>query len=516
MSWRSGLEYAIKGGVSAVRGAVEGQLAAMKAQSDSEYREKMLQYQNRLADIEQYKAMSEATFREKELGEEARRADEAERTKRLDIVVTHDGKVLEINQKAKTAKYLADVGAETERETTETTAKSRERVAEIGAKADVDVAETTTQGRREVAEIGAETDLAIEESRAKTEAAADAVRLDIAEKGFASAEKIAAWELANKAYLAELEAAGKSGGAGGTIVEGLTPDQVERVDKLRAAYHKEKDYQDMQKMQTEYGRAVSAYEKISKQAQAEGEDLETGFGDVALINIFQRFIDPGVSVREGDVALLQQAEGINTWLERKIDAIHEGAKLSPQGRADMFELVTGFYTTAMARKSEDLTSRYQQAIAIDGLLRNSGVTVSTLGTDFAEVYRKFLAQQGGGETAEGNGDPNAPVPGLKSPETPAADATATDLYFGAPGSTKRDTNVERAVTQAIDGKWTAAELRERVTKMLTDNNIDDPMFLDDVMAAFASQSAAEEPATRNRQDFRNRGVKREEDTDAEQ
>ena len=505
MAWRSAFEYALRGGVSAVRGAVEGQLAAMQAQSESDYRNRVLAYQQKMADLELYKAQSDAAFREKELGELGRRADEQEKTKRYEIFTTDDGK-----------RWIADKEGDVVREVAETKAKADIDVANIQAQADRDVAKTTTQGRLDVAELGAETDIAIEESRAATEAAADAVRLDIAEKGFASEEKMLQWELANKAYLAELEKSGQ----GGPDVAGLklNEDQIKRIDTLATDYTGDKGYESLRKLQEAYDRGLAAYQNASKEAATEraGEQFETGVADIAMLNAFQHMIDPGVSVREGDVALLQSANSVRDQIALRIRQVNRGEKLTEKARGEMMQQMRAFYVEAMERSAEELTNRYQQRIDIDGLLSGTGVTVSNLGIDFAKVYRLYQQERAGG-TAGGGDDPNTPVPGLKAEDDAAAAPPPTTTEpvspLGAPGSDARQQRVTAIVEYARTNNFTRAELESATRQRMSEMGAsDDTAFLAEVMAEFDGT-----PTTQNRQDFRNRGVKTDkEGADAEQ
>lgn len=91
----------------------------------------------------------------------------------------------------------------------------------------------------------------------------------------------------------------------------------------------------------------AAYEaRRSLSVVKEALNKQTGFGDIAAINAFQRMIDPGVAVREGDVALIQSAisqfEQLNpTFLMKKLQS---GDKLDPTTRQRMYDLASTIYT----------------------------------------------------------------------------------------------------------------------------------------------------------------------------
>ena len=142
------------------------------------------------------------------------------------------------------------------------------------------------------------------EAGSESAQASDASRERIADADNVSDEKIAAWQVAVDKMKAE---ATTDGGVKSTIDIGLGPEQVERVDKLSAAYRMEQFYKDLQQLRSEFTRAQATYDKIQQQPDGSNPDIDTGVADIALINIYQRFIDPGVSVREGDVELLQRA-----------------------------------------------------------------------------------------------------------------------------------------------------------------------------------------------------------------
>ena len=62
---------------------------------------------------------------------------------------------------------------------------------------------------------------------------------------------------------------------------------------------------------------------------------DTGASDLALINTFQRMIDPGVSVREGDVELIKTTNGFLQRLENMKRELEEGRLLHPETRNDL-------------------------------------------------------------------------------------------------------------------------------------------------------------------------------------
>jgi hypothetical protein len=70
----------------------------------------------------------------------------------------------------------------------------------------------------------------------------------------------------------------------------------------------------------------------------------TGVGDISAINSFQRIaVDPGVAVREGDVALLQSAQSFTDQAVLKAKGLWVGDKLTPEARQQMLAVAKDVY-----------------------------------------------------------------------------------------------------------------------------------------------------------------------------
>lgn len=91
-----------------------------------------------------------------------------------------------------------------------------------------------------------------------------------------------------------------------------------------------------------------AYKKyVSVGAESNGlktllQNAETdpnGTSDIAIVNMFQRLADPGVAVREGDVALIQSAQGLIPRVANIADWVYAGNRLAPETRANMLRLI---------------------------------------------------------------------------------------------------------------------------------------------------------------------------------
>lgn len=107
----------------------------------------------------------------------------------------------------------------------------------------------------------------------------------------------------------------------------ITQEQAKVATDLRKEYNMLEGVKSLNKSETDTKAIVSAL--------ASGKPTD----DIAAINSFQRIaVDPGVSVREGDVALLQSAVrfGDKAWL--KTEGYLKGNKLTPEARKDMQSL----------------------------------------------------------------------------------------------------------------------------------------------------------------------------------
>jgi hypothetical protein len=84
-----------------------------------------------------------------------------------------------------------------------------------------------------------------------------------------------------------------------------------------------------------------------------------GFSDMALIEGFQRIVNPGVAVRQGTMDNMMHAAG---WLQQidpsfQWDKAHTGDKLNPQARKRLMDLATNEYTKAQRTANRELASK---------------------------------------------------------------------------------------------------------------------------------------------------------------
>lgn len=114
------------------------------------------------------------------------------------------------------------------------------------------------------------------------------------------------------------------------------------------------------------------------------EAVETGLGaangpgDITAINAFQRLVDPGVSVREGDVQLLQSAIAWRDQMNPEYwkEQIQNGAKLPAETRQQMLQLARDLYVARARTYGErvgDLFKKQSEA---------AGIPFELVGRDF--------------------------------------------------------------------------------------------------------------------------------------
>jgi hypothetical protein len=150
------------------------------------------------------------------------------------------------------------------------------------------------------------------------------------------------------------------------LPSGMDPKVFAATQSLSKAISADPVYRDMLDVQTGY------------QGVKQGLSLKDGLSDIAAINAFQRMVDPGATVREGDVKLIQTARGFlqkmnpEYWLKR----LESGDQL-PQGTRDaMLRMAEQLYSTR-ARNYEQMVGRKFKKQAAD-----AGIPWESVGTDF--------------------------------------------------------------------------------------------------------------------------------------
>lgn len=121
---------------------------------------------------------------------------------------------------------------------------------------------------------------------------------------------------------------------------------------------------------------------------------ENGFGDIAAINAFQRMIDPGATVREGDIVLIEKA---NSFLEQldpefQIKKLKEGDRLPQATRKRMKELSKELYEARRKNYNDLSGEKYKK------LSQGAGIDFEFVGSEFKTV-EEIIFEEGkvGGE-----------------------------------------------------------------------------------------------------------------------
>lgn len=98
------------------------------------------------------------------------------------------------------------------------------------------------------------------------------------------------------------------------------------------------------------------------QAVEAGLQQGNGLGDIAAINAFQRLVDPGVSVREGDVRLLESAIALGSKLSPTFwaDKLRGGDRLPEDMRVAMQQASRDLYTSRAKTYAESVGDMFKQ------------------------------------------------------------------------------------------------------------------------------------------------------------
>ena len=172
---------------------------------------------------------------------------------------------------------------------------------------------------------------------------------------------------------------------------------------------------------------------MSQQAAVANSEEAKQFGfsmaDMAIINGYQRMIDPGATVREGDVdaliASMAKSEQLRAFVNQYLGT---GGRFTPEGRQALAELVLNQYNANVDARSPALAAQMQD------ILRASGLEARGFSMDFFSVPQReqrtieqILAS--GGEWAQGIGQEaqtqqpaqgQAPEGSVPSGQTPGA------------------------------------------------------------------------------------------------
>lgn len=116
-----------------------------------------------------------------------------------------------------------------------------------------------------------------------------------------------------------------------------------------------------------YSKALET--KDSEDAIFKALSQENGFADIAAINAFQRLVDPGVAVREGDVALIQSALAFRDKYspEYLASQFTKGAKLPKEDREKMRVLTKELTRMALEKANKGPIEKYRKLTKKTGI-----------------------------------------------------------------------------------------------------------------------------------------------------
>lgn len=139
---------------------------------------------------------------------------------------------------------------------------------------------------------------------------------------------------------------------------GLTPQQNNAAMALRRGLRAEPAYKAVSQAQESVLGALMAL------------DASSGMGDILAINLLQRgIVDPGVAVREGDVAIIQKASPFfaKFFSTFPIDRLRTGDLLPPEARAEMRRLAKQIVDEKMKTFAEGAGAVYRRQAEAQGI-----------------------------------------------------------------------------------------------------------------------------------------------------
>ena len=107
-----------------------------------------------------------------------------------------------------------------------------------------------------------------------------------------------------------------------------------------------------------------------------GTRQNNGVGDITVINALQRMVDPGVSVREGDVALVRGAQPYIDMLRAIPESVTKGSKFSSEMRIAISKLASDLMTARAAGFNESVGDQYK------AISSQFGIPYQLVGRDF--------------------------------------------------------------------------------------------------------------------------------------
>jgi len=132
----------------------------------------------------------------------------------------------------------------------------------------------------------------------------------------------------------------------------LTPEQKSELNRISDDLRQEPLYRDMVDVQSAY------------QAVKVGASFDNGAGDLAMINGYQKMIDPGVSVRQEEFKTVEEAQG---WIQRVLNIpgkVLDGARMTPVARDKMEEVADKLFEVKVNNFNATKGQTYKERAAI--------------------------------------------------------------------------------------------------------------------------------------------------------
>jgi hypothetical protein len=109
------------------------------------------------------------------------------------------------------------------------------------------------------------------------------------------------------------------------------------------------------------------------------------FNDIALINAFQKIVDPGVSVKEWDVSLLQSSIALKDRLNPSnlLSQVQAGTKLTPETRKQMLDSTVSIYNAQADFGNDLLQKKYYK------LADNYGINLADYGYNYDKIDKSW-------------------------------------------------------------------------------------------------------------------------------
>jgi len=164
--------------------------------------------------------------------------------------------------------------------------------------------------------------------------------------------------------------------------------------------------------------------------------LQTGTGDLAAINQFQKVIDEGAVTRDQDVKLIQSSQSLINTLGTKIKGLTKGEQLSPALRSQMKAAVDGLYKAQI------------EALAKDPFINSKKLELERYGISVDDtIIGELGAYSVGGNTVNPQNSSNAEEKAFIDSKYGAG--TYDKEYGGGLTSVGGDTNKASSIASAI-------------------------------------------------------------------